>query len=45
MQDFPFLIYCRSKNTTPLWYSDKNIWQDIMINKCEACGGKRIFEF
>ncbi|KAL4493413.1 hypothetical protein ABPG72_007421 [Tetrahymena utriculariae] len=42
-QDYHILRYCRAKDTTPLWYSDKKQWNSVP--KCKNCSKNLIFEF
>jgi len=39
------LRYCRSKDTEPLWFSDKKTWKKEDLPACSSCGGKLTFEF
>ncbi|KAL4445588.1 hypothetical protein ABPG74_006139 [Tetrahymena malaccensis] len=42
-QDYHILRYCRAKETTPLWYSDKKQWTSVP--KCKNCNKNLVFEF
>ena len=44
-QNREIIRFSRKKSTTPLWYCDKGKWTEKDVEKCNECGGKRIFEF
>jgi pre-rRNA-processing protein TSR4 len=39
------LRFSRKASTKPLWYCEKDRWNEEEVKNCENCGGKRIFEF
>jgi hypothetical protein len=46
IQDYDQILrYCFSKNSRPLFYSSKGLFDHQHIPKCERCGAERIFEF
>lgn len=46
LQDYDQVLrYCFSRNTRPLFYSSKGLFDHHKIPSCERCGAERIFEF